>query len=167
MGPVSISNKTSYVKVSWSLQAARFVFTIARSLWNLAGTSAALLPMCLSNFKAMRWFKLSISRLRDFTRSYHKTSYRILKVVPGVLYRLLTWRWIDCSYSWCLCPWPRVTAVTFTQSGDVIDHDLHLKSYQIRGVFELGQVWRLRLYLDECCCFSYFYIHVLPHSGIW
>ena len=31
----------------------------------------------------MRWFKLPISRLCDFTRSYDKTSYRILKRGPG------------------------------------------------------------------------------------
>ena len=48
---------------------ARFVFKVVRSLWNLTGTSAALLPMCLSNFKAIRQFKVPISWLRDFTRS--------------------------------------------------------------------------------------------------
>ena len=42
-GPVSISNKTSYCKTSQSLEGARFVFRIVRSLWNLAVTSAALL----------------------------------------------------------------------------------------------------------------------------
>ena len=99
-GPVSISDKTSYRKISWSsrvghlwhlgtigsrsrsLDATRFVFRIVRSLWNVTGTSAALLavlPMCLSDSKAIRWFKLLISRLRDFMRSYDKTSYRILK----------------------------------------------------------------------------------------
>ena len=36
----------------------------------MTGTSAAMLPMCLSNFKVMRSFKLPISRLRVFTRSY-------------------------------------------------------------------------------------------------
>ena len=41
------------------------VVKIVRSLWNLTGTLAALLPRCLSNFKAMRRFKLSISRLQD------------------------------------------------------------------------------------------------------
>ena len=41
LGPVSISDKTSYRKISWSLEAARLVFKIARSLWNLKGTSAA------------------------------------------------------------------------------------------------------------------------------
>ena len=44
-GPVSISDKTSYCKFSRSLEAARFVFKIVRSLWNLRGTSAAGLSM--------------------------------------------------------------------------------------------------------------------------
>ena len=82
-GPVSTSEKTSFRKISWSLEAARFVFEIVRSLWNLTGTSAALLPICLSNFKAIRQFKVPISWLRDFTRSYEKTSYPILRRGPG------------------------------------------------------------------------------------
>ena len=53
LGPVSISDKTSYFKILGSLEAMRFVFRIGWSLWNLTGL-AALLPMCLSNFKAMR-----------------------------------------------------------------------------------------------------------------
>ena len=61
----------------------RFVWRIVWSLWNLTATSAALLPMCLSNFKVMRSFKLPISWLRDFTRSYSETSYQILKRCPG------------------------------------------------------------------------------------
>ena len=60
-GPVSISDKPFYRKISQRLDAARFVFKSARSLWNLTGTSAALLPGCLSKFKEMRWFKLPIS----------------------------------------------------------------------------------------------------------
>ena len=42
------------------------------------------LPMCLSNFKAIRWLKLLISWFRDFMRSYDKTVYRILKLGPGL-----------------------------------------------------------------------------------
>ena len=42
-----------------------------------------MLPMCLSNFKAIRQFKVPISWLRDFTRSYEKTSFRILRQGPG------------------------------------------------------------------------------------
>ena len=49
-----ISCKMSYHEILWSLEAARFVFRIVRSLWNLTGSrSVTLLPMCLSNFKAM------------------------------------------------------------------------------------------------------------------
>ena len=87
-GPVSISDKTSYCKISSSLEVVRFVCRIVRSLWNLTGTSAALLPVCLSNFKVMR----SISRLRDFTRSYGKTSCRTLKRCHGgALSYLMAW----------------------------------------------------------------------------
>ena len=67
LGPVSISNKTSYCKISWSLEAARLVVYIITSLWHLTGTSAALLPMCLSNFRAIGRFWIQISRLRDIT----------------------------------------------------------------------------------------------------
>ena len=42
------------------------------------------LPMCLSNFKAIQQFKVPISWLRDFTRSYDKTSFRILRRGPGL-----------------------------------------------------------------------------------
>ena len=53
-GPVPISDKPYYCKISQSLEAAKYLLRIIRSLWNLTGTSAATLPMCLSNFKAMR-----------------------------------------------------------------------------------------------------------------
>ena len=66
-------------------QATRFVFRI---IWSLC-TSAALVLMCLSNFKGMQWFKLSSSRLHDFTISYDKMFYRILKWGPAS--KVLTW----------------------------------------------------------------------------
>ena len=43
------------------------------SLWNLTGISAALLPRCLSNFRAIGKVEISISRLRDFKRSCGKS----------------------------------------------------------------------------------------------
>ena len=73
---IIISDKTSYRMISWRLEAARFVFRIVWSLWNLTGTSEAVLSMGLSNFIAMRWLKLLISRLRDFMRSNDKTLIR-------------------------------------------------------------------------------------------
>ena len=83
-GPVSISAKTSYRKISWSLEATRLVVNIIASLWNLTDTSAALLPKCLSNFRAIGQFQIQISRLRDFTISYEKTSFLILRQGPGI-----------------------------------------------------------------------------------
>ena len=56
---------------------------IVRSLWNLTGTSAAVLPMCLSNFKTIWQFKVPISWLWVFTRSCEKTCFRILRRGPG------------------------------------------------------------------------------------
>ena len=41
LGLCSLNGKTSYRKISWSLEAARFEFKLFQSLWNLAGTSAA------------------------------------------------------------------------------------------------------------------------------
>ena len=107
-GPVSISEKTSFRKISSSLEAARFVFRIVRSLWNSTGTLAAVLPMCLSNFKAIRQFKVPISWLRDFTRSYEKTYFRILRRGPDyfMLSYVLTPNVISsCSISWVWILW--------------------------------------------------------------
>ena len=55
-------------------------------LWNLTGTSAAVLPKCLSNFRAIGQLWRQISWLRDFMRSYDKTSHRILKRDPGLFW---------------------------------------------------------------------------------
>ena len=90
----SLSGKTSYRKISWSIEAARLGFKLFQSLWNLAGTSAALLPRCQSNFRAIRPLQHPISRLRDFTRFGGKTSYRLVNRGPG--------------YDWS---WPVVTLV--------------------------------------------------------
>ena len=79
----SLSGKTSYRKISWSLEAARFGFKLYQSLSNLAGTSAALLPRSLSNFRAIRTWQYPISRLPDFTSFGGKTSYRLVNRVPG------------------------------------------------------------------------------------
>ena len=82
-GLYSLSGKTSYRKISWSLEAARFGFKLFQLLWNLTGTSAAALPRYLSNFRAIRPLQHPISRLRDFTRFGGKTSYRLVNRGPG------------------------------------------------------------------------------------
>ena len=74
----SLSGRTSYGKISRSLEAARFVFKLVPSLWNLTSTSAAPLPRCLLNIRAIRSLKHPISRLRDFARFGGKTSYRLV-----------------------------------------------------------------------------------------
>ena len=82
LGLYSLSGKTYYRKISWSLDAASFGFKLSQSLWFLAGTSAVLLPRCLSNFRAIRPLQHPISRLRDFTRFGGKTSYRFVNRCP-------------------------------------------------------------------------------------
>ena len=63
VGLYSLSSKTSYRKISWSLEAARFVFRLFQSLWNLTTISTAM--------------------LRDFARFGGKTSYRSVNRGPG------------------------------------------------------------------------------------
>ena len=52
-GLYSLSGKTSYRQISWSLEAARLDVAMVVSLWNLTGTSAAALPRYLPNFRAI------------------------------------------------------------------------------------------------------------------
>ena len=78
LGLYSLSGRTSYRKISRSLEAARFRFKLFQSLWNLTGTSAAALPRCLSRLKVIRPSWHPISRLRDFMISWGKTSVRLV-----------------------------------------------------------------------------------------
>ena len=82
LGLYSLSGKTSYRQISRSLEATRLNVIIVVSLCNLTGTSAAALPMCLLNFRAIGKVQTRISRLRDFTRSCSKTSYRLVNRGP-------------------------------------------------------------------------------------
>ena len=82
-GLYSPSVKTSYRQISWSIEAARLDVAMVASLWNLTGTSAAALPRYLPNFRAIGKVQTRISRLRDFTRSCGKTSYRLVNRDPG------------------------------------------------------------------------------------
>ena len=50
----SPSGRTSYHKISRSLEAARFMFRFFQSLGHLIGNLAVVLPRCLSNIRAMR-----------------------------------------------------------------------------------------------------------------
>ena len=48
LGPISISDTTSYHKISWSLDAARFRFRLFQSLWTLTGRAD-------SRFQPSQW----------------------------------------------------------------------------------------------------------------
>ena len=82
-GLYALSDKTSCRKISWSLDDARIGFSLFQSLWYLTGTSATVLPRCLSKFRAIRWLWSPITRLWDFTGSCGKTSYRPVNRGPG------------------------------------------------------------------------------------
>ena len=53
-GGGAISHKTSYRKISQSLEGAISGVKIVVSLWNLASGSAAILPRRLQNFRRIR-----------------------------------------------------------------------------------------------------------------
>ena len=83
LGPVSIYDKTSYREISQSFDGARSDVKRFVSLCVLTSTSAAVLPSCLSNFRAIGQVQIRFPLLRDFAISYNKTSYRILKQDQG------------------------------------------------------------------------------------
>ena len=68
--------------ISWSLEAARFGFRLFQLLLNLAGTSTAALPRCLSHFWATRSLSHPLSWLRDFMEFGGKTYYRLVNRGP-------------------------------------------------------------------------------------
>ena len=89
LGLYSLSERTSYRKIPWSLKAARFGVRLFQSLWNLIGTSARVLPTKLSNFRSIRSLWNPISRLQDFARFCDKTSVLLVNRGPGM--RDITW----------------------------------------------------------------------------
>ena len=76
-GPVSIFDRTSYRKISWSLAAARFVFWIVPSFWNLTDTSAAFNR--ISCIRSMCWAML---------KTYIKMSFSANKCIYELIYRI-------------------------------------------------------------------------------
>ena len=70
-------------QISRSLEAARLDVIMTVSLWKFTGISAAMLPKCLSNFKAIEKISNRIPRFRNFTISCGKTSVRLVNRGPG------------------------------------------------------------------------------------
>ena len=83
-GLYSLSGRTSYRKISWNLEAVRLGVIMIVLLCNLTGISAAKLPMCLSNFRAIEKVEARTSSLRDFARICSTTSARLVNRCPGL-----------------------------------------------------------------------------------
>ena len=104
LGLYWLSGMTSYPQISWSLEAARLDVIMIVSLWNLTAISAALLPRCLSNFRAIGKSlnpNLAASKLREICG---KTSVRLVNRGAGVTPSLpvqIRWPQTDC---WLFCP---------------------------------------------------------------
>ena len=93
LGFYSLSGWTSHHKNSWKLEAERLDVVMIVSLWNLTGISAALLPMCLSNFRAIEKVWTRISRFRNFARSCGKDANPLNEKRP---------RWRSAEIRWKL-----------------------------------------------------------------
>ena len=89
LGPVSISERrlSVFLVKSRSREICNYNCPIALKFDRHSGSIAADVPF---NYTAIRQFKVPISWLRDFTRSYEKTSLRILRRGPG-FYSTLHW----------------------------------------------------------------------------
>ena len=96
----SLSDKMSYCGISWSLVTVKLEVYIMASLWKLTRTSAALQSRCLSDLRVIIQFRIQISQLRDFARSYNKMSYLILKQGPGLAKHGIEWVWGVVSVRW-------------------------------------------------------------------
>ena len=68
LGLYSLSARTSYCKVSWSLEAAILDVILIVSLSNSPGISAALLSRCLWNFRTIEKVKTAASSLNEILR---------------------------------------------------------------------------------------------------
>ena len=74
-GLYSLSGRTSYRWISWSLEAARLDVVMIGSLWNRVPVK----------FQSDWKIKTLISWLRHFTRSYGKTSIRLMNIGPTLI----------------------------------------------------------------------------------
>ena len=85
-GFYSLCGRTSYRKISWSLEAARLCWNnrIGLNFDRHLDSFAAELP---ANFSAIGKVETRISRLRDFTRTYGKTPVRLMNMwIEGPLH---------------------------------------------------------------------------------
>ena len=98
------SGRTYYCKISWSFEVARLGVIMIVSLYNLTCTSAALLPKCLSNIRAIG----NVSESRGFetsTRSCGETSTRLVNKGPGEI--------VDGCHAFELADWFKIPNANF------------------------------------------------------
>ena len=81
---IHLSGKTSYHQILWSLKAARLDIIII-SLWNLTNILAEVLSRSMPNLRAIGKVLTRIWRLQGFTRSYGKTSVRLVNRGSGLV----------------------------------------------------------------------------------
>ena len=87
MGLYSLSGRTTYHKISWSLEAARFGFWLFLSLWNLLGTSAAAHRQGLIHVLGTWKYHQSTSKRHDIERVFiHNVK---VSVCPGDMSRMV------------------------------------------------------------------------------
>ena len=81
-GHYSLSGRTAYRKIPWSIEAARFGFRLSPSLWNLTGASAATdMSVKFQSDTTSITSDFAASRLR--TRSGGTMAYRLVNRGPG------------------------------------------------------------------------------------
>ena len=127
-GPYSLTGKTFYRKISWSIEAARWDVIMFISIWNLTGTWTALVSGCLSNFRSIGKVLTRISRLRDFTRSCGKTSVHLVNRSP------VRRNNVKCKYL-CIC--------MYQNSSSQNNNTWHTNRARLRLVlrFETSNFW--------------------------
>ena len=84
------SDKTTYRKISQGLEGARSGVKMFVLLWNLAGSSAAVIARRVSHFEAIGQFHIQISWLSDFARSYNKIG-RLIRYQNKALVVVAVW----------------------------------------------------------------------------
>ena len=84
-GLCSLTGETSYRQISWSIEAVRSDVIMIASLWDLTGISTEPLPSSLPTVRVFGDVKTRIWRLRIFTRSCGKTSYRLVNRGHGFI----------------------------------------------------------------------------------
>ena len=111
--------------------------------------------MCLSNFKAMRQFKVPISWLRDFTRSYENTYFRILRRGP-VSFRFEN-RWPVPTNNLARTRLA-FRVLTFTNKILLPAHGWYFMSESLQTKYLYSQSMYLKLSFGKC--------HIPVHQGL-